>query len=224
MGTREALLDLAQELAQTRGFNAFSFQDLSRGVGIRTASVHHHFATKEDLGRELMARYRARFGEELAAIARGTRSARRRLERFTDLFRRTLHDDRLCLCGMLATEIATLPESVREEVRGFYEDTERWLAATLAGGRAEGTLVFPGAPASVARNCLATLEGAMIAARTFDDEKRLAGAGGWLLSSLVRSGTSPRPERKVQWEGDSPDGFRRRKPSGAPAAKRRSKR
>ena len=38
--TRTALLDLAQELAQTRGLNAFSFHDLARGVGIRTASVH----------------------------------------------------------------------------------------------------------------------------------------------------------------------------------------
>lgn len=203
-GTREALLELAQELAQTRGLNAFSFQDLARGVGIRTASVHHHFPTKEDLGRELMARYRARFRDELDTIGRRARTARRRLQLFTDVFRRTLRQgNRLCLCGMLASEYPTLPDSVRREVRAFYDETEGWLADTLIRGREDGSLVFDGPPAVVARGILATLEGAMIAARTFDDEKRLAGAGGWLLASLVRPGSSPRAGRRGSRGGRS---------------------
>jgi TetR/AcrR family transcriptional repressor of nem operon len=219
-GTRDALLDLAQELAQTRGLNAFSFQDLARGVGIRTASVHHHFATKEELGRELMARYRDRFRAELERIARGTASPRRRLERFADVFRRTLRGgNRLCLCGMLATEYATLPASVQGEVRAFYDETERWLADTLRRGRDDGTFSFRGTPARAARTVLAALEGAMIAARTFGDESRLAAAGGWLLSSLVRPGTSPRPARKVGTGGtDRSVAARRRLPARRPGS------
>jgi TetR/AcrR family transcriptional repressor of nem operon len=184
--TKTALLDLAQELAQTRGLNAFSFQDLAQGVGIRTASVHHHFPTKADLGRALMERYRATFRAELESILERTRRAPRRLELFVELFRRTLRQgNRLCLCGMLATEYTTLPSPVQTEVRAFFDETEAWLARVLEDGRRTDSFRFEGSSASVAKTLLATLEGAMIAARTFEDEKRLVRAADWLLSSLV---------------------------------------
>jgi TetR/AcrR family transcriptional repressor of nem operon len=186
--TKSVLLDCAQELAQTRGLNAFSFKDLAQRVGIRTASVHHHFPTKGDLGRELMARYRERFRAELSAIDAGTRSARRKLERLMALFRATLRDgNRLCLCGMLATEYLTLPLPVQREVRSFYEETEGWLARVLREGRSERAFDFDGSPAVLAKTFLATLEGAMIAARTFDDESRLARAASGLLAFVSAS-------------------------------------
>jgi TetR/AcrR family transcriptional repressor of nem operon len=191
--TRTALLDLAEELAQTRGLNAFSFQDLADGIGIRTASVHHHFPSKEDLGRAIMERYRVRFNASVEAISSRTRVPRRRLELFAELFRETLnHGNRLCLCGMLATEYATLPPSVQREVRAFYEETEAWLSQVLSEGRDEGALRFEGSPSSVARTFLATLEGAMIAARTFGDEKRLSRAGKWLIDSIEVKGPRAR--------------------------------
>jgi TetR/AcrR family transcriptional repressor of nem operon len=174
--TRTALLDLAEELAQTRGLNAFSFQDLADGIGIRTASVHHHFPSKEDLGRAIMERYRVRFNASVEAISSRTRVPRRRLELFAELFR----------------EYATLPPSVQREVRAFYEETEAWLSQVLSEGRDEGALRFEGSPSSVARTFLATLEGAMIAARTFGDEKRLSRAGKWLIDSIEVKGPRAR--------------------------------
>jgi TetR/AcrR family transcriptional repressor of nem operon len=186
--TKTALLDCAQELTQTRGLNAFSFKDLARKVGIRTASVHHHFPTKGDLGRELVARYRERFRSELASIDAGTRSARRKLRRFTALFRATLREgDRLCLCGMLAAEYTTLPAPVRREVRSFYEETEGWLASVLRQGRKDGVFEYHGAPGAAARTFLAALEGAMITARAFGDERRLEKAARWVLASALGS-------------------------------------
>lgn len=196
--TKIALLDLAQELAQTRGLNAFSFQDLARGVGIRTASVHHHFPTKADLGRQLMARYRSRFRAELESIDARTRSAPKKLELFVGLFRQTLRrGNRLCLCGMLATEYATLPASVQDEVRAFYDETEDWLGRALVRGRSAGALAFDGSATEVAKTFLATLEGAMIAARTFGDEARLAGAAQWLLASLHASTVAAARRRRT---------------------------
>ena len=185
LDTRTALLDLAEELAQTRGLNAFSFQDLANGVGIRAASVHHHFPTKEDLGRAIMERYRVRFTESIESITMRVRSPRRQLESFAELFRETLnHGNRLCLCGMLATEYDTLPPSVQREVRAFYQDTEAWLSRVLSEGREEDVFHFEGSPSSIAKTFLATLEGAMIAARTFGEERRLARAGKWFIDSI----------------------------------------
>jgi len=183
--TRAALLDVAQELSQTRGLNAFSFKDLAKGVGISTASVHHHFATKEDLAREVMVGYRDTFRAALESIDGGTRSPRRKLERFAGIFRGTLRDgNRLCLCGMLATEYATLPASVKAEVRAFYNEVEDWLRQVLESGHDAAVFTFDSPTTVVARTFLSTLEGAMIAARTFGDERRLASAAKWFLDSI----------------------------------------
>lgn len=185
--TRSRLLDVAQELVQTRGYNAFSFRDLADRTGLRAPSVHHHFPSKADLGRRLMERYRIRFGGLLDVIGRRVREPRRRLLRFVDLFRDTFREgNRLCLCGMLATEYATLPKPVRTEVNRFYRETEAWLEGVFAEGRKAGSLRFAGSAAPAARTFFGALEGAMIAARAFKDEKRLTAAGNWLIQALGR--------------------------------------
>jgi TetR/AcrR family transcriptional repressor of nem operon len=183
--TRDRLLDVAEELVQTRGYNAFSFRDLAKRVGIRAASVHHYFPSKADLGRRLMERYRRKFGEALHHISIWVRDPRKRLEEFVGLFRETLRrGDRLCMCGMLATEYATLPAKVRTEVRRFYGDSEAWLTRVYAEGRKARRLEFAGKPATAARTFFGALEGAMIASRAFGDERRLASAGKWLVKAL----------------------------------------
>ena len=183
--TRARLLDVAQELVQTRGYNAFSFRDLADRVRLRAPSVHHHFPSKAELGRQLMARYRVRFGARLAQIGARVLDPRARLGRFVGLFRETFRQgNRLCLCGMLATEYATLPAPVRREVNLFYREAEAWLARVFAAGRKRRRLGFAGSAASAARTFFGALEGAMIAARAFKDEKRLASAGRWLIESL----------------------------------------
>jgi len=46
----EEILDLAETLIQTRGYSAFSYQDIADSLGIRKASIHYHFPSKTDLG------------------------------------------------------------------------------------------------------------------------------------------------------------------------------
>src|SRR6185295_2042375 len=67
--TAEQILDLAETLIQTRGYSAFSYQDIADSLGIRKASIHYHFPSKTDLGIAVVDRYVARFGGALAAIA-----------------------------------------------------------------------------------------------------------------------------------------------------------
>lgn len=185
--TRTALLDAAQELAQTRGYNAFSFRDLSERVGVKTASIHYWFPTKGDLGRELMQRYHERFMERLHEIEGRRVNSPRKLLAFVELFRVALmKGDRMCLCGMLATEFATLPLEVQGEVRAFFAAVERWLTDILSAGRSAGELRFEGSPEEAARVLFASLEGGMMAARAFGEESRLISTGKWLVGSVTK--------------------------------------
>jgi TetR/AcrR family transcriptional repressor of nem operon len=48
--TKTTLLDVAEELLLTRGYNGFSYNDIAEKVGIRKASIHYHFPSKSGLG------------------------------------------------------------------------------------------------------------------------------------------------------------------------------
>jgi len=179
--TAERLIDAAQALVQTRGYNGFSYADLSTAVGIRKASVHHHFAVKGDLGRAVAARYRRTFAHALAEIEAATDQPRRRLDRYVELYASALSErGRMCLCGMLAAEFDTLPAPVQEEVRGFFADQRAWLRRVLAAGDRGGAR----AP-SLADALLAGLEGALLVSRSDADAARFRATARVLLDALV---------------------------------------
>jgi TetR/AcrR family transcriptional repressor of nem operon len=171
--TATRILDVAQELAQTRGYNAFSYADIAEQVGIRTASIHYYFPSKSDLGRALIGRYQRTLEQALAQIDRTTKDPRQKLRRYSALFlEMMLHQERMCLAGILAADILTLSSEMRDEVQAFFRVNERWLAGVLEEGRNAGLLQFAGAPEVEARLVLAGLEGFMLVARSFGDVDR----------------------------------------------------
>lgn len=183
--TRSQLLDVALEFVQMRGYNAFSYHDLANRVGIKTASIHYHFPTKADLGLALVRQHRRVFAEAFADIDAKETEPWKRLQRYVGLFRATLDNGhRMCLGGMLAIEYQTLPADLVGEVRGLFEDNERWLARTLLTGRKTGVVVFDRPAAEVARTLFSALEGAMLSACAFGDFVRFDAAATWYLAQL----------------------------------------
>jgi TetR/AcrR family transcriptional repressor of nem operon len=159
------ILDIAQRLVQTRGFNAFSYGDIAAELGVKRAAIHYHFASKEILGKELLSRYRTVFMARLEDIARGDDAARK-LNDYAKLYVDVLkHDDRLCLCGMMAADLMTLPESMREEINGFFADNERWLTVVIDSGMTAHQLTVQADPRVIAQLVLDTLEGGMLVSR-----------------------------------------------------------
>lgn len=183
--TPDRVLDAAERLAATRGFNGFSYADVAGEVGITTASLHYHFPGKADLGRALVDRYSASFTSALAAIDARERRSTARLERYGRLYADALARGRMCLCGMLAAEVETLPSPMRAAIRRFFDANEAWLSGVLEQGRASGDLSFRGTPRDAANHWVSTLEGAMLLARSYDDPSRLAAASRRLLASFT---------------------------------------
>ncbi len=183
--TATRILDTAQQLAQTRGFNAFSYADIAERVGVRTATLHYYFPSKRDLGRELLARYHDSFRQLFARLDREGTTPCEQLGRYVEAIRQMLLDGgRMCLGGMLAADIATLSPDLQSEVRAFCTTNEAWLARVLAAGRATGTLRFAGTPEEEALVLFAGLEGAMLIARPYDDPARFATVARLLLAAL----------------------------------------
>ena len=58
-GTAERLMDLAEARIREAGYGGFSFRDLAAEIGIKSASVHHHFPTKAGMAAAVVRRYRS---------------------------------------------------------------------------------------------------------------------------------------------------------------------
>jgi TetR/AcrR family transcriptional repressor of nem operon len=182
--TSQQILDIAQRLVQTRGYNAFSYADIAQALNITKASLHYHFPTKERLGQSLIDRYRRAFVTALAAIDSAGGATPERLRRFAAIYSDVLADHRMCLCGMLTAEFETLPKSMQTGLESFFALNEKWLASVLSEGRIRGELRFQGSPVEVAQYMIAALEGAMMMARADGHGERFRLAAGRLLASF----------------------------------------
>jgi TetR/AcrR family transcriptional repressor of nem operon len=160
------ILDVAERLAQTRGFNGFSYADIASELDVTKASLHYHFGTKAILGRALIVRYHEVFARLLREIDATTESAFEKLSKYVGLYRAVLADDRMCLCGMVAAELATLPKPMQDEIRRFFAANEAWLEAVLEAGVKSRELRLRGSTRAVARVLLSALQGAMLVARS----------------------------------------------------------
>jgi TetR/AcrR family transcriptional repressor of nem operon len=184
-GTAERILDVAERLVQSRGYNGFSYADVAAELGISKPSLHYHFPGKAELGEALVTRYAQRFGEALAVIDAAGEDAPTRLNRYASLYADVLDQERMCLCGMLAADDETLPTAMREAVVRFFDENETWLERVLDEGKVAGLLRYDGTARDQARLMLSSLEGAMLVARPYRDPERFRAASRRLLDSLV---------------------------------------
>jgi TetR/AcrR family transcriptional repressor of nem operon len=170
--TRAELLLQAETLVRSRGYSGFSYGDLAAVVGLRKASIHHHFPTKADLALALVAAYDSRYDAALNAIV-AQANAVARIEAYGRLYLGGVADDLGCLCAVLAVERDTLPEPLRAAIVRFFDKHIAWLERVLADGVRDGSVRADVVPAASARLVVATLEGALLL------ERVLAGTAGF---------------------------------------------
>lgn len=160
--TGKKILVSAEKRMREGGFHGFSFREIAADVGIKSASVHHHFPTKDDLAAEVVRDYTKRHFEALGDATDGQRRPDDLVAHYIGLFRDDVVKDRMmCLCGVLAGESASLSPVVRAEVDDFFERNRQWLETVL--GRLSPELSKRQRRAR-ALMVTATLEGALLSA------------------------------------------------------------
>ena len=184
--TAQKILTVAQQSVQTKGFNGFSYRDLAAEIGIKTSSIHYHFPTKDALALELVKTYHAAFNLELDRITAESGNGRSQLEKYIELFEGNLAvDNKFCLCGMLASEINSLSNDVKQAIQDFFTANEVWLSRVIANGQKDGSIKNIGSADVLATQLLATLEGAMLIVRSA--EKDNLAKFQQIIQSMVQS-------------------------------------
>jgi TetR/AcrR family transcriptional repressor of nem operon len=187
--TRQSILDAAETLILTRGYNGFSYKDIADVVGIRKASIHHHFPSKEDLGAAFVEGYFHRFRlwrEQVAAL-----TVAQKLVAFLGMLQRVSSNaEKICPMGMLTAEYPTLPRSVQDSLKGLLGAMEQWLTQVLHEGQGQGYLRSEPAAPVMARVMINAMSCSMKTARVFQDVNQLEQVFHALLSMICLEGES----------------------------------
>lgn len=138
--SRDRILAAATSIAQAHGYGGLNLRTLAQEVGIKAASLYHHFPSKADLATAVAKRYWEDAAAGLEAISSKTPDPADRLRKFPGTFRKALeNDNRMCLCSFMTAEYDDLPEVVKKEVQAFAEVNIAWLGETLVAAGMTGS-------------------------------------------------------------------------------------
>jgi AcrR family transcriptional regulator len=147
---RAQLLELALEVFAAQGFHATSMNDIAERAGVTKPVLYQHFASKQDLYRELLAEVGGRLRESIAKATRDAQSPRDQTERGMGAYFRWVADDhdafRLLFGSGRNTDFVddvrgvedTIADAVVELINAGLDDQHRRVLAYAIVGLVEG--------------------------------------------------------------------------------------
>ncbi len=140
--TKERIVSLADQLIKTRGYNAFSYKDISDPLEIKNAAIHYHFPTKTDLGIAVIDIEVERF--ILLSGKWATQPEDKQLKQLFETFNKKNKEGLVCLMGSLSPDYETFPSALQEKVTGMSSTFLNWTSECLEKGREKGLFHFDG--------------------------------------------------------------------------------
>ncbi len=174
--TKLRILDAAENMVRRRGFNGFSYADVADAIGIKKASLHHHFPAKMDLGLALVERYYSSVLNNLEEIDRSSDGTLAKLNQYSQMYVESFQENQMCLCGMLAAEHEAISQEMQSAIEVFFDKQEAWLQEVLTVGRQSGELTFSGPASQHARIIITTFQGALLIAKSLNSPERITTA------------------------------------------------
>jgi TetR/AcrR family transcriptional repressor of nem operon len=196
--TSDDIIACARSLIIAGGYNGFSYADVAGKVGIRKASIHHHFPSKVDLVKTLIVQHREGTEAGLGALERDIARPLDQLRAYLGYWERCIGDASapFCLCALLASELPILPADVALEVRDYFRFLSGWLAAVLGRAAQDGALRLARSADVEAETFMATVHGAMLSARTYGDAEVFGLILNAHLDRLTTASTAPAASSK----------------------------
>ncbi len=179
------ILDIAEELMLSGSYNSFSYNDISKQLGITKASVHHHFPTKEDLGVAVCERLHRAMHDYLSGVDAAGGTPGKKVEMYTGLLRLFLDKKtRICPFGIMEAEYNVIPQRMRQCLRQMYDDMSSWLTEVVRQGRQQGSFRYEGEPRDQALLIMCALQGSLQISRLLGED-RMSDVAGRLMESMA---------------------------------------
>jgi AcrR family transcriptional regulator len=166
--TREKIIELGENLIRTKGYNAFSYQDISTELGIKNAAVHYYFPTKENLGTSIVKTNIQRFEEMVDNMHSRGFDEWKQLDTFIKIYIKSHREQKLCIVGSLGPDFNTLSETTQIELVKMTEIILKWLTNILNTGKEKKVFVFNDEPQDKATVIFSSLVASLQLSRIMD--------------------------------------------------------
>ena len=164
--TKERIVEIAEHLIMSRGYNGFSYKDISSELNVKNAAIHYHFPSKTDLGIAVVRNARSRVSKWHNMITNREISP---VDMLNLYFKTNIDylksEEYVCLGGALETDFHTFPEDMQNEIKKYASELIQWMATLLVSGRDKNLLSFSGAAEDKAIFILSSVKGALQTAR-----------------------------------------------------------
>ena len=138
--TRIAIIKLAEELIRTKGYNGFSYKDISGPLNIKNAAIHYHFPSKEDLGIAVIEKNKKAFDKLISEDLKET-SCKDQLQRFIKIYTNSQNANMICFVGALGSSYNGLSEKMQNYLTDVSIEIRSWLKGSFRKRqRAKGIL------------------------------------------------------------------------------------
>jgi TetR/AcrR family transcriptional regulator, transcriptional repressor for nem operon len=167
---RQRLVDAACELMLRDGFAGTGVAEICAAAGVTKGSFFHYFESKDAIGAAALMRFGAElWGAFAAAPFLVDPDPLRRVEGYIDFTIEVCRSSVLrrgCLVGVLAQELATTEQSVREQCNSIFGGWADSFADHLAAAKAACAPDASWDPRSLATYFVVVVEGALLLAKT----------------------------------------------------------
>jgi len=165
--TAARIREKAHDLIAERGYFGFSYADIADSVGIRKASIHHHFPSKVDLVVATLKEHRVKLMEAAGGLDQNVAEPLRRIKLYVQHWAECVQSNRrpICIAALLSAELPALPEEIQTEVQLHFKYLVAWMRATLEEGSSQGEIHLEHTAEVEAQSFVALVHGAMISAR-----------------------------------------------------------
>jgi AcrR family transcriptional regulator len=160
--TKEKIVDLAEELIRTKGYNGFSYKDISSILSIKNAAIHYHFPTKEELGIAVIRRSRDGLKNHIEVSLSTSETSHNRLEEFIDIYRKSYQKHLICFMGALGSSFDHLPKGMQQELKLASKEIRDWVKSILEEGQKKGEFTFKGNATDRADTLIASLLASLV--------------------------------------------------------------
>jgi TetR/AcrR family transcriptional repressor of nem operon len=165
--TAVRIREKAHDLIADRGYFGFSYADIADTVGIRKASIHHHFPSKVDLVVATLREYRAKLTEAAEGLDHSVTDPLQRIKLYVQYWAECVKSNSrpICIAALLSAELPALPGQIQTEVQLHFKYLVSWIRSTLKEGVRSGVIQLEQSAEVEAQSFVALVHGAMISAR-----------------------------------------------------------
>lgn len=158
------IIKIAMKFIEEAGFDSFSYKNLSEAVGITKATLHHHFAKKEDLGIAVCNHILDNL-KLLKSATADKENAEEKLKFVFQCLMKSLDEGEICPISSLQAEYNVIADSMKELIAELSNFEITLIEEILREGLSDGSFKFEGEVKAMAVLILTSYKSSLLYAR-----------------------------------------------------------